>query len=272
MQDQAMADFHKLAATGRKMSNGRMFFWDARGVYVGQTFGLRPHRNAVAVLCVALDAACGLAREPLKPTTEYVDFRTVLIPPNTMHHLRVSASDRMAFLYIDGLSEDYARLQSAMNDKTERFSRGLPNENKWIDVMRRAAEGETWRTSTAALATLLGARSQLLRDPRIEATLARQRMSPSDSHSSKEAAAEAGLSQSRFLHLFKEETGLPYRRYRLWIRIGAALSVMRRGGTLTQAAYAAGFSSSAHFTTAFTTMFGMPPSRLDHLLKAPKHD
>lgn len=247
-----------------------MFFWGARGVYVGQAFGLRPHRNAVAVLCVALDAPCRLAREPLKATSEHVAFRTALIPPNTMHHLQVPAGERMAFLYVDGLSEDYARLQATMSDRTERFASGLPDEQKWIDVMLKAAEGESWRTSAGALATLLGSADYRPRDPRVTAALERQRLSPAEGHSSAQAATEAGLSQSRFLHLFKAETGLPYRRYRLWMRIGAALGSMRRGDTLTEAAHTAGFASSAHFTSAFTTMFGMPPSRLDQLLRAAK--
>jgi AraC-like DNA-binding protein len=62
--------------------------------------------------------------------------------------------------------------------------------------------------------------------------------------------------------LFKEETGVPYRRYRLWTRMGAALKALRSGRSLTHAAHEAGFSSSAHFSTAFAEMFGLPPSRV----------
>ncbi|MBR1213416.1 helix-turn-helix transcriptional regulator [Bradyrhizobium sp. JYMT SZCCT0180] len=71
-----------------------------------------------------------------------------------------------------------------------------------------------------------------------------------------------GLSASRFLHLFKAETGVPLRRYRIWNRMGAAVRACGEGSSLTEAAHAAGFASSAHFSSAFRDMFGMMPSDL----------
>ena len=85
---------------------------------------------------------------------------------------------------------------------------------------------------------------------------------PHRSHSMAELGECAGLSASRFLHLFKAETGVPLRRYRLWNRMGAAVAAFREGKSLTEAAHAAGFASSAHFSTAFRDMFGMMPSEL----------
>ena len=63
----------------------------------------------------------------------------------------------------------------------------------------------------------------------------------------------------------------PLRRYRLWNRMGAAVVACRDGGSLTEAAHAAGFASSAHFSTAFRDMFGMMPSELMKTLE-PVHD
>jgi AraC-like DNA-binding protein len=37
---------------------------------------------------------------------------------------------------------------------------------------------------------------------------------------------------------------------------------LARSATLTEAAHAAGFASSAHFSTAFRAMFGLSPSGL----------
>ncbi len=42
--------------------------------------------------------------------------------------------------------------------------------------------------------------------------------------------------------------------------MGAAVAAFREGQSLTEAAHAAGFASSAHFSTAFRDMFGMMPS------------
>lgn len=74
--------------------------------------------------------------------------------------------------------------------------------------------------------------------------------------------APPAFPEGRFRHLFVAATGLPVRRYRLWIAMGSAMRAVARGETLTTAAHAAGFSSSAHFSSSFRGMFGMEPSRL----------
>ena len=91
---------------------------------------------------------------------------------------------------------------------------------------------------------------------------------PHRSHTLAELGEYAGLSTSRFLHLFKAQTGIPLRRYRLWNRMGAAVGAFRGGVSLTEAAHAAGFASSAHFSSAFRDMFGMMPSDLAKALRA----
>ena len=85
---------------------------------------------------------------------------------------------------------------------------------------------------------------------------------PHRAHRLAELAEQAGLSASRFLHLFKSETGVPLRRYRIWNRMGAAVRACGEGSSLTEAAHAAGFASSAQFSSAFRDMFGMMPSDL----------
>ena len=47
----------------------------------------------------------------------------------------------------------------------------------------------------------------------------------------------------------------------------AAVGAFRHGASLTEAAHAAGFASSAHFSTAFRDMFGMTPSELVRTLE-----
>jgi AraC-like DNA-binding protein len=85
---------------------------------------------------------------------------------------------------------------------------------------------------------------------------------PQRAHRLTTLARRAGLSPSRFLHLFKAETAVPLRRYRIWNRMRAAFRACGEGASLTEAAHAAGFASSAHFSSAFRDMFGMMPSDL----------
>jgi AraC-like DNA-binding protein len=49
--------------------------------------------------------------------------------------------------------------------------------------------------------------------------------------------------------------------------MGAAVRASGEGASLTEAAHAAGFASSAHFSSAFRDMFGMMPSDLARALR-----
>jgi AraC-like DNA-binding protein len=75
-----------------------------------------------------------------------------------------------------------------------------------------------------------------------------------------DAAALAFLSPSRFAHLFKEQVGLPFRRYMLWRKLARAMVSIGRERTLAAAAHAADFADAAHLTRTFNEMFGIPPS------------
>jgi AraC-like DNA-binding protein len=150
-----------------------------------------------------------------------------------------------------------------MHDVAPRAAFDLIDETAVIDVLTGLADGRTsMRAGRDALGGLLGLGAREQPDGRILSALQRMRDEPYKSHSLAELGACAGLSTSRFLHLFKAQTGVPLRRYRLWNRMAAAVGAFRSGGSLTEAAHAAGFASSAHFSTAFRDMFGMTPSEL----------
>ena len=73
-------------------------------------------------------------------------------------------------------------------------------------------------------------------------------------------AEMAKLSSDRFMHLFKEQLGLPVRRYLLWLKLQRAARLLTDGSTLTEAAHSAGFSDSAHMSRFFKENFGIQPS------------
>jgi len=76
-----------------------------------------------------------------------------------------------------------------------------------------------------------------------------------------EVSAFCNLSSSRFLHLFKENTGITYRRAQLWSKLMVALPLMSNQ-SLTEIAHQVGFSDSAHFSRTFKENFGFPPKAL----------
>jgi AraC-like DNA-binding protein len=73
-----------------------------------------------------------------------------------------------------------------------------------------------------------------------------------------EIAGVCALSPDRFLHLFKKETGMTYRRAQLWAKLVDAIPLMRNY-SVTQTAYEAGFADSAHFSRTFRENFGFSP-------------
>ncbi len=79
------------------------------------------------------------------------------------------------------------------------------------------------------------------------------------------AAVGVHLSPSRLRHLFVEQTGLAFKTYMLWLRLVRALEVYSDGASLTEAAHAAGFSDSAHFSRIFKRTFGLPATTLTRL-------
>ncbi|HXC03818.1 MAG TPA: AraC family transcriptional regulator [Bacteroidia bacterium] len=68
------------------------------------------------------------------------------------------------------------------------------------------------------------------------------------------------LSEGRLAHLFKDEIGIPFRKYVLWTRLKVAVNHVLKGTSITQASYIAGFSDSSHFNKVYVKMFGLNPS------------
>lgn len=72
----------------------------------------------------------------------------------------------------------------------------------------------------------------------------------------------AFLSPSRFSHWFREETGMPLRSYRKWLRVIHALEMAVVTRNLSEAAQMAGFADQSHFTRAVSQAFGIRPKDL----------
>jgi AraC family transcriptional regulator len=75
-----------------------------------------------------------------------------------------------------------------------------------------------------------------------------------------ELARTAKLSPHHFATVFKASTGIPPHRYVIERRIDRARDLLRRNDkTISEIAYAIGFSSQSHLTTNFRRMTGLTP-------------
>ncbi|WP_192805322.1 helix-turn-helix domain-containing protein [Noviherbaspirillum aerium] len=77
-----------------------------------------------------------------------------------------------------------------------------------------------------------------------------------------ELAYELKVSYATASRTFMRTFGLPLRSYQFSARLHRCLKVIADAKRLTDLAHDAGFADSAHFTRAWQTAFGMPPSYL----------
>jgi len=97
-------------------------------------------------------------------------------------------------------------------------------------------------------------------DARIRAVLDRVIADPAAQTSAEECAAAVNLSFSRFLHLFKQETGMTFRSFRAWKRARSLLRHVRQASTLTDIALDTGYPDSTHFSHSIRQVYGLRPS------------
>jgi transcriptional regulator GlxA family with amidase domain len=71
-----------------------------------------------------------------------------------------------------------------------------------------------------------------------------------------------GVSPEHLTRTFRRQLGMTFHRYVLAERVNAARDLLRsgKGGSVTEAAFAAGFQSSAHFSRVFKEHTGVTPS------------
>ena len=72
-------------------------------------------------------------------------------------------------------------------------------------------------------------------------------------------AAEAGLSASRFLHLFKQETGISFRSFRAWKRARHLLHFANQDLNLAHLAQDIGYPDSTQFSHSIRRFYGLKP-------------
>jgi AraC-like DNA-binding protein len=96
-------------------------------------------------------------------------------------------------------------------------------------------------------------------DPRIAVVAERIRLTPAEKHPAEACAEQAGLSFSRFTHLFCDQMGTTLRRFRAWKRARGVMHIVHGGGNLLEAALNAGYADSTHFSHSLRQFYGLPP-------------
>lgn len=217
------------------------------------------HHHGTPVLTVGLYGSFELRVEG----GDWMTCRTAVVPAGVRYELNLHGQPLGEYYPEPNVASQFA-LTSLLTHADQRDA-VLVSQANGINFMRDWYEDRgSHEWVSHALAELIECdarqRGRPSIDRRLAAVITHLQAHPDDLTSADDLARRHHLSASRFRHLFSEQVGVPYRRYRMWNRLRAAMRIALAGGTLTDAAMAVGFSDSAHFAHNFRDTFGVTPS------------
>lgn len=248
-----------------------IWFLDREATFFAGTLDYNaPHQHGAPVYLAGLFGSFGLRL----PQTSWLTCRTAMIPAGLVHELDVGGQP-IAVLYLEteegsafsSLVGDYHEIGGAVVGTTgdATLFRPLfedPGSLAWIDEglrdLLRFAKGKSARMGRLRPADR---RLRYALEPLLEVRSSGCALLEGSASSVATLAARAGLSPSRFQHLFTAQMGVPFRRYRSWVRMRRAIGEIVVGANFTGAAHTAGYADQAHFAHDFRRTFGAPASR-----------
>ncbi len=219
--------------------------------YLGQNIKTARHTHHALEFIFGIDQPFDLIADE----TEFRGIYGVVIHPNHPHRF-IGGQGQYLFIYLEPELSPVQQINNHYDlpvKKVVRLNRlsAFPDTATVIDFTFFTELLNITITPTSVSKT----------DPRIISTVEFIKNDLARGQLSADLLAEnIHLSTSRFCHLFKEQIGIPVRRYILWCRIQGAAKELIKGSNFTKAAHAAGFSDSAHFSRTFMEMFGVSPS------------
>lgn len=242
---------------------GNLYLWPGRGLYIGRTADTAPHAHHALQVCIGIDGDVEVEVERSDGTwQEILRSRSILVEPDRRHRLR-GTTQPVVLVYLDPEAIHARAILGRVGEHVELDVASVLAPGSALIGGEALSPGEASALCDRVVTALSGLTPQPPAiDGRIERAIATMRRSLETVPRLGELAAASRLSAGRFGHLFREVTGIPMRRYQLWLRLVAALAKLSSGCSLTEAAHVAGFADSAHMTRTFRRMFGIAPSAL----------
>ncbi|MGZ4954726.1 MAG: helix-turn-helix domain-containing protein [Methylobacter sp.] len=234
----------------------RLFIWRGRSLYFGPSVHLDAHAYATVALHV------GIYR-PFRikvANGEWQSCRCAIVPAGIRHELDFEGGIH-GKLFIERDSADFLYFKRRFDCSEQ--STLFFQDDELIEQLRWIYEMDPDKAVIEnCLDNLLRCNGELslVVDPRIQAAIDLICDEPDYNFSKEYLADRADLSPSRFLHLFKQHTDVPYRRFRTWKRLFLAIENLSAVDNMTVAALDAGFSDATHFSHSFRDTFGINPA------------
>jgi len=246
LQEPATQRFHPF--------HSQLYIGKGRALYCGPLQHLEAHAYGAPVLHVGI-------YQPFRMMLAdgvWRSYRVAIVPPGLRHALDVAGGVHgKLFMDLESPSAPAFRRRFPFAKGVARAFRDpeIVQCFNWVfEENPRQADVE------ARLDRLLPAQDGARIDPRIAKILALIRAEPDRNHSQSELGEALGLSPSRVLHLFSQQIGVPYRRYRMWNRLWLAAERLHASDNMTIAALDSGFADATHFSHAFRDTFGVNPA------------
>jgi len=240
--------------------SARWYLWEGGFLAIGKSEGIvPPHSHHAVQIVIAING-----KVAIKGTRgEWRDCRGVIVRQDAGHSFNGKGASA-AMLFVDPESNEGVWLRTALTEDVTlvpeaRITACASALRTFSERPLESVEiGDVIRHCVVSLCT--GAPPSRRFDERVTKVLTAIRESDDLRMSVEDAAAMAFLSPSRFAHLFRQQVGLPFRRYMLWRKLTRAMLGIARAPTIAAAAHASDFADAAHLTRTFYQMFGIAPS------------
>lgn len=232
--------------------------WPAAMIVWGPGYVSSGHAHHCAQLVMALRGTLRIRRQPCD---QWVQCSAALVRPDARHEVE-ARNTTVLIAFVESESELGAALSERLREDITRISARAVD--RWRAVLGEVATLSAAQVEAWMRGELLQGRKVPKMHPRVKRVLrfVREQLGDPKTLSLENLARMAGLSPSRFVHVFTESVGVPLRPYILWLRLQRASGELMRGGSVTEAAHCAGFSDAAHMTRTFRRMLGTSPSEL----------
>jgi AraC-like DNA-binding protein len=242
----------------------RLYLWDKRTLYIGPLFEPLKLSQGAATLLVSLDKPISFS---IEGEAENIECMSLLLPAGLS--VSIDTGDAIvANCHLDPLGADFSGISVLMEKQCGKIGYDLKQYGEFRQVYQ-ILQSQPLNSEDAyvLLEDLLEKRfSQFYPnhaiDSRVAKVVEKIKQTADDNLSVDDLASLVNLSVPRLVQIFKKQTGVPMRRYRLWHRLFITAVAIASGGNLTEAAMNAGFTDSAHFSHTFKAMFGMTPTTI----------
>lgn len=200
------------------------------------------HQHAAPAVVVGVDGPLGFRADRTH------DSRAVWIQPGFSHAVDTRGGRLAMFVLPPGADRGGAPL------------RDLADPGRWVALGEAVFRSELTDFAEIDHAVARARLPGSMLDDRLRRALDALTGTLDENTSIEEVASAARLSASRLMTLAHTQLGASLRSYRRWLRAFQVARAFAGGASLTDAALASGFASSAHLSTAARAHFGIRPS------------